>query len=62
MKENLCIGGKKGADETKEYALPIETGSEMTLPPEVLEALKLKEGDIIAFILEDDGEVYLRKA
>ena len=43
------------------YITKITRGNQVTIPKEVREFLKVKEGDYIVFIIEDD-KVILRKA
>ena len=48
--------------EERTWAVKIDERGRITLPKEVMEALGLRPGDIMAFVRRGDGPIYVGKA
>ena len=50
-------------DERKRvWAVKVDERGRTTIPKDLLELLRIKSGDIMAFVREDEGPVYVGKA
>ncbi len=48
--------------EKKTWAVKIDERGRITLPKELMEVLRLRPGDIVAFVRRGDGPIYVGKA